>query len=73
VYSSWSSCDFEYFRVALVLLSSFVCFPRPVMRTFAWFLLCFARTPVLGFPTGLYPVGLEGRIHCTGVCDSFCG
>ena len=29
------------------------------------FLLCCAPHPVLGFPTGLYPVGFEGRIHYT--------
>ena len=34
-----------------------------MIRAFVLFLLCCAPHPVLGFPTGLYPVGFEGRIH----------
>jgi len=34
-----------------------------VIQAFVLFLLCSTLHPVLGFPTGLYPVGVEGRIH----------
>jgi len=34
-----------------------------VIPAFVLFLLCFAPHPVLGFPTGLNPVGFEGRIQ----------
>jgi len=37
-----------------------------VIPAFVLFLLCFAPHPVLGFPTGINPVGFEGRIHNSG-------
>jgi len=41
----------------------FWCASRLVIPAFVLFLLCFAPHPVLGFPTGLNPVGFEGRIQ----------
>jgi len=49
--------------VALALLPSFWCASRPVIPAFVLFLLCCASHPVLGFSTGIYPVGFEGKIH----------
>jgi len=45
------------------LLPSFLCASRPVIPAFALSLWRSVPHPVLGFPTGLYPVGCEGRIH----------
>jgi len=40
-----------------------------VIPAFVLFLLCFAPQLVLGFPTGLYSVGFEGRIGYTSLCQ----
>jgi len=60
-----SSCVIDSISVASALLPSFWCASRPVIPAFVLFLLRFAPHLVLGFPTGLYPVGFEGRIHYT--------
>jgi len=49
--------------VAFALLSSFLCASRPVIPEFALCLWRGVPHPVLGFPTVLYPVGCDGRIH----------
>jgi len=54
---------FESIIVAFALLPSFLCASRPVISAIALWLWRSAPHPVLGFPTGLYPVGCEGRIH----------
>jgi len=46
--------------VAFALLSTFSCTPRTVIQAFVMCLLCSAPYLVLGFPTGLNPVGSEG-------------
>jgi len=49
--------------VAFALLPFLLCAFGPVIQAFVSVLSCFAPHPVLGFPTGLYPVGFEVRIH----------
>ena len=39
-----------------------------MITAFVLFLLCCAPHLVLGFPTRLFPVGLEGEIDCTSHC-----
>ena len=63
MYALGSSCAFEYISVAFALLPSFLCASSTVIPAFVLFLLCFAPHPGPGFPTGLYPVGFEARIH----------
>jgi len=58
-----SSCVFEYISVVFAFLSSFWCASLPVIPAFVLYLWRCSPHPVLGFPTGLYPVGCEGRIH----------
>jgi len=65
VYAVGSSCVFEYISVAFALRPSFWCASRQVIPALVLFLLCFAPHPVPGFPTGLYSVGFESRIHYT--------
>ena len=65
MYALGSSCLLEKISVAFALLPSFSCASRPVIPEFALYLSCCARHLVLGFPTVLYPVGCEGRIHYT--------
>ena len=63
MYAFGSLCVFESISVALSLLPSFWCASHRVIQAFVLFLLCFAPHHVLRFPTGLYPVDCEGRIH----------
>jgi len=49
-----------------VLLPLFLCASRLVIPAFVLFLWCCAPHPVLGSPTGLFPVDFEGRIHYRG-------
>ena len=63
MYALGSSCGFEQISVAFALHPSFWRASRPLIPAFVLFLLCCAPHPVLGFRTGLYPVGFEGRIH----------
>jgi len=70
VYAVGSSCVFEYISVAFALLPSFWCASCPVIPAFVLRLLCFSPNPVLGFPTGLYTVGFEGRINYTAVASA---
>jgi len=46
-----------------VIIPSFWCASRPVIPAFALYFWRCVPYPVLGFPTGLYPVGCEGSIH----------
>ena len=63
MYAFGSLCVFESISVALSLLPSFWCSSCRVIQAFVLFLLCVAPHHVLSFPTGLYPVGFEGRIR----------
>jgi len=58
-----SSCVFEYIIVAYALLPSILCALRAVIPAFVLYLRRGDPHPLLGFPTGLYPVGCEGRIN----------
>jgi len=46
--------------------SEFLSASRPMIPAFALWLWRSVPHPVLGFPTGLYPVGCEGRIYYIG-------
>jgi len=70
VYALGSPCVFEKISAAFALRPSFWSASRPVIPAFVLCLWRWAPHPVLGFPTGLYPVGCESRIHYRVVfCD----
>ena len=58
-----SPCVIETISVAFALPPPFCCASRPVIPASVLFLLCCAPHPLLAFPTALYPVGFEGKIH----------
>jgi len=66
VYAVGISYVFECISVAFALIPSFWCSSRSVIPEFVLILRCCAPHPVLSFPTGLYPVGFECRIHYAG-------